>query len=253
MDRCALFLCSRRSARPCAVLTAAVRTCAEIDKDGDGQLGKPELCQLLVMMKRANDAKGAKTAALATKVMKELDKDGSNEVDICEFQVSRRTKLRDSSHHHAPLALIQLPSHRTGTTCSRSARSARAPSPCLCDWRARAPCKYTSPSPNFVFQDDGPDRHIRDYSASKRGLKKGMAVLSVGTKGKEVSTKGMSLRDVDKLIKTSGRPVNMKFDVLPQAPAHHNLISSDASQRDCLCVLGSGGRPPGRGGQETAG
>ena len=48
--------------------------------------------------------------------------------------------------------------------------------------------------------------------AQKRGLKKGMAVLKCGEKGKEVDTTKMSLRDIDRLIKRAGRPLHMEFD-----------------------------------------
>jgi hypothetical protein len=67
----------------------------EIDKDGDGKLGEEEVCQVLVMMKRATETGAPRTKEIAQTVMKELDTDGSGDIDIGEFQVRGEARCGD--------------------------------------------------------------------------------------------------------------------------------------------------------------
>ena len=58
----------------------------KVDADGDGQLGKSELAELMVMMGRASTVDAPETATLVDKIVEELDTDRSGDIDIGEFQ-----------------------------------------------------------------------------------------------------------------------------------------------------------------------
>ena len=130
----------------------------KIDADGDGELGASELAQVLVAMGRVQSADAPETLAWVETTMKELDEDGSGDVDIAELQ----------------------------------------------DWYNKQPersvAASAAPSPVRIASTGG--------YAYQRKLRKGMCVLSV--QGKD--TRSLSLREVDLLIRTAGRPLTMEFD-----------------------------------------
>lgn len=124
-----------------------------VDKDGDGELGRPEIKELLTMMGRVGVDDHTVDVITA-----EMDADGDGDVDMGEFEAwYNRQKDKEVARLNG-----------------------------------LSPVKVESAG----------------ACAQKKGIKKGMRVLSINRK----STSKMPLRQVNEILRSAGRPLTMEFD-----------------------------------------
>lgn len=150
-----------------------------LDTDGDGSLGRPEVVQMLVAMGRINDPNDP------------IVRSGRRGADDWPLQMADDKAWVDG-------VLSELDSDGSGDIDIGEFE----------DWYRQqddaAVQSGTVHEPVYIAQAGA-------YSAG-RGLKKGMAILSI--QGKDART--MSLREVTQALKDAGRPLTLEFD--PQQP-----------------------------------